>query len=427
MILKIGRYVALVLFIAVAAIGIWLKQCSPTKEPEPAQDEEASVLDDVSDVLMQESKSTPQIVNYSAPEVSQVRRNFVPSSPSRRMAPTKESVGVEKVRKDGRRVYFGASSSVKTEKENKSVVQGAIDEVKRVAGVRADEIVQPAKLQPDNVQEQQVQAVTHIAGEPEFFAPTGRMIRCVLVNTLESSNIETPIVGYVAEPFVWDGVEIIPKGTEVHGWVDTGSYRDRIGAENFWRLVFHPSQLFPQGGSIEINARVLHREEFVESGEVKWGLGDGSYGFKGVSVESLKNKRTMSLIAAAMAEAGRVFQERKEVGTTGVSVVDQTARNAAYAGASAMLDGIVERMEEEIEAHGIYTVVTGGSEFWLYVDQDLWFTKSEVVAKTKPDHAKLKESNQSQDDSLSTDPLERLKQQVSRERGIPMTDFISPI
>ena len=40
---------------------------------------------------------------------------------------------------------------------------------------------------------------------PPQFAPFGRMIKCELVNTVDSGNIETPIIGLVMEPVYWNG------------------------------------------------------------------------------------------------------------------------------------------------------------------------------------------------------------------------------
>jgi hypothetical protein len=51
----------------------------------------------------------------------------------------------------------------------------------------------------------------------EWFLPYGRMLRCELVNTVDSTNIDTPIIGLVIEDAWNDGRLIIPAGTEVHG------------------------------------------------------------------------------------------------------------------------------------------------------------------------------------------------------------------
>src|SRR3981081_1317812 len=49
------------------------------------------------------------------------------------------------------------------------------------------------------------------------YAPFGRLVKCQLVITVDSSELETPIIAVVTEDVNHDGRLIIPAGTEVHG------------------------------------------------------------------------------------------------------------------------------------------------------------------------------------------------------------------
>ena len=60
----------------------------------------------------------------------------------------------------------------------------------------------------------------------ELFLPYGRLLRCELVNTVDSTNIDTPIIGLVIEDTWNAGRLIIPVGTEIHGVAHFGT-RDR--------------------------------------------------------------------------------------------------------------------------------------------------------------------------------------------------------
>jgi hypothetical protein len=51
----------------------------------------------------------------------------------------------------------------------------------------------------------------------EDFAPFGRLIQCELIVTVDSSSIDTPVIGLVTENVYHHGHLIIPIGTEVHG------------------------------------------------------------------------------------------------------------------------------------------------------------------------------------------------------------------
>jgi len=72
----------------------------------------------------------------------------------------------------------------------------------------------------------------------ELFLPYGRLLRCELVNTVDSTNIDTPIIGLVIEEAWNDGRLIIPAGTEVHGVAQKSAVRERIGSDRQWFLVF---------------------------------------------------------------------------------------------------------------------------------------------------------------------------------------------
>jgi hypothetical protein len=54
------------------------------------------------------------------------------------------------------------------------------------------------------------------------YAPFGRLIPCETVITVDSSAMQTPIVGLITENIYYGGKLIIPAGTEVHGMAQTG-------------------------------------------------------------------------------------------------------------------------------------------------------------------------------------------------------------
>src|SRR4030095_9238194 len=84
----------------------------------------------------------------------------------------------------------------------------------------------------------------------ELFLPYGRMLRCELVNTVDSTNIDTPIIGLVVEDAWNDGRLIIPAGTEVHGVAQKSAARERIGSNQQWFLVFQDGRELPVSGTM---------------------------------------------------------------------------------------------------------------------------------------------------------------------------------
>ncbi len=83
-------------------------------------------------------------------------------------------------------------------------------EVQKVAA-QATPTPKPPQAIPQTIFATKEQSVS------DWFLPYGRLLRCELVNTVESTNIDTPIVGLVMENAWNDGRVIIPAGTEVHG------------------------------------------------------------------------------------------------------------------------------------------------------------------------------------------------------------------
>ena len=65
----------------------------------------------------------------------------------------------------------------------------------------------------------------------DAYLPYGRLVKCELVNTVDSSNIQTPIIGLVTEDVWHDSQLIIPAGTEVHGTAQRVATRERIGSD----------------------------------------------------------------------------------------------------------------------------------------------------------------------------------------------------
>src|SRR5438067_44326 len=62
------------------------------------------------------------------------------------------------------------------------------------------------------------------------YAPFGRLVQCELVVTVDSSSINTPIIGLVTEDVWHDGRLIIPAGAEVHGTAKLDRVRERIAS-----------------------------------------------------------------------------------------------------------------------------------------------------------------------------------------------------
>jgi len=184
--------------------------------------------------------------------------------------------------------------------------------------------------------------------------PGRRLIRCKLVNTVDSSSLDTPIIALVTTDVFWQGRLMVAKGTEVHGRAQAHHLRDRIGSQGAWVLIW------ADGGEVSINGIALDMDQKGE----QWGLTDGSAGLRG-SRERSGNPDEVKLFAATfLAGLTEPFQQRQN--TILGSQVLPTMKNAALSGTGEVLESYAERLLHTIEQESTFVRVPGGKTFYLY-------------------------------------------------------------
>ena len=136
----------------------------------------------------------------------------------------------------------------------------------------------------------------------ESFLPYGRMLRCELVNTVDSTNIDTPIIGLVIEDASNDGRLIIPAGTEVHGAAQKSAVRERIGSSQQWFLVFQDGRELPVSGTVlDCAPNPKKPDTWLES--------DGSAGLRGYFVKSDKYAEAKAILASMISAGAGAFPQ----------------------------------------------------------------------------------------------------------------------
>ncbi|AWI09538.1 TrbI/VirB10 family protein [Ereboglobus luteus] len=203
------------------------------------------------------------------------------------------------------------------------------------------------------------------------YAPYGRLISCETVVTLESSKIDTPIVGLVTEDVWHDGRLIIPAGAEVHGRAAADHARERIAASGQWIVVWR-DHTTNNGVELVLNGIALDRQRNEATGE--FGLRDGSAGLVGDILKTddwQEIKLFASTFLAGM--AGGLQEMRDQTSAFGdVSQVPKaSAKNAALQGTSDVLNAYAARIQQIIAQDGYYVRVPAGKQFYIYVTQTL--------------------------------------------------------
>jgi hypothetical protein len=232
------------------------------------------------------------------------------------------------------------------------------------------------------------------------YAPFGRLVQCELVITVDSSTIDTPIVGLVTNDVWHNGRVIIPAGTEVHGTAKVDRVRERIASSGNWTLVWQT------GEELTMSGLALDREK--EPAGDGWGITDGSAGLRGELLKS-DDLAEIKLFAATFlsgAASGLTQTEQTVFGTQSVS----SYQNASISGAQQVLNTYAKQILETIQRDGFYVRVAAGKQFYLYVTQTIDKSKA-VIGGTRLAAAKAAEESPKQNPN---DPLARLRENLQR-------------
>ncbi|HMD60469.1 MAG TPA: TrbI/VirB10 family protein [Opitutaceae bacterium] len=224
------------------------------------------------------------------------------------------------------------------------------------------------------------------------FAPFGRLVKCQLVDTLDSVTARSePIVALVTEDLAWNGAVIIPSGTEAYSYARPEPVIDAAGVGRLvdsgeWTLVLPGGAGGANGRELVLRARVVDRRESAapDGGRIRsWGLDDGADGLVGYTLSTLDNKEIKLFAAAAiggMAQGFGAIAERQEAasglpGALGATQAAPTLGNALLgslsAGATDYMNQVVGRIRDEISRRGVYVRVPAGKPFYLFVEQTI--------------------------------------------------------
>jgi len=210
------------------------------------------------------------------------------------------------------------------------------------------------------------------------FAPFGRMIKCELVITIDSTSEKTPIVGLVTEDQYWNGELIIPAGTEAHGTATVDRERDRIFTGNHWVLVMPQQGKATNGRELVLTGEALDRED-PKGTNATWGITDGSYGLTGEVLKSTESNDIKLFASTFLATAASALQTTTT--TAFGSVTPQaTAKNAALSGTQALLNQYSNMLIDQIKKNGVFIRVPAGKQFYLYVTETLMPDRAAVAA-----------------------------------------------
>jgi len=195
------------------------------------------------------------------------------------------------------------------------------------------------------------------------YAPFGRLIPCETVITVDSSAMQTPIIGLITENIFHAGKLIIPAGTEVHGTAQTDHQRERIASASSWTLVWQT------GEEMQLKALALDREFDRGTNQSGWGITDGSAGLRGEILKT-DNLAEIKLFAATFLSGAAGALTEKQPTLFG-PINSPSLNNAPLAGAQDVLKTYAQRIYDSIQKDGFYVRIPSGKQFYLYVLQTI--------------------------------------------------------
>ena len=131
----------------------------------------------------------------------------------------------------------------------------------------------PAKAAPSMVPPPPSPAEKPLIGSKENFAPYGRMIRAKLVTTVDSSTLETPVIGLVTHDLFWNQKLLIPANSELHAIARPDKTRNRIDVAGDWVIILADGGVYPKSSEIVVKGVALDMEVTPEKDQ--FALTDG--------------------------------------------------------------------------------------------------------------------------------------------------------
>jgi hypothetical protein len=259
-------------------------------------------------------------------------------------------------------------------------------------------------------------------GPKAEYAPAFRLIKCQLVNTVDSSNIETPIIGLVTEDLWWNGKVVIRANSEVHGIANVDRVRERIASTGEFTFVLNePGGV---GRELVVRGMVLDMEKDDEVNS--YGITDGSAGLRGDIIRTANND-VIKLYAASLASGiagafssgasgimgNRVFTNGASLG---LSALQGAVVNPLAGGTQSVLDRYAEQIASTIDRDGFFVRVPAGKQFYVYCSEALDLGRAHVAAD---------------DERLTRDDadFQRQQQRLEVRRALPVeaSELLNPL
>lgn len=190
---------------------------------------------------------------------------------------------------------------------------------------------------------------------PRLFAPRGILIKAALVITVDSSSLETPVLGLVIEDVYWNHQLVLPAGTQVHAKAASGRVRDRIEIKGSFNFIWD------DGREYSISGIALDHEKLSDG---TFAVTDGSAGIRGRIIKNDEYAEVKILIAEAL--QGIMNNNQQQFQTIYGMAPMNTTRNAALGGGSQAASAYSGMLTKKLDQDLDFVRVAAGTTFYIY-------------------------------------------------------------
>jgi hypothetical protein len=287
----------------------------------------------------------------------------------------------------------------------------------------AEEAVIPRPFRPLTIVASEPEPVkTETPGPRGDYAPAFRLVKCQLVNTVDSSDITTPIIGLVTEDVWWNGKIIIRANSEVHGLAALDRSRERIASQGDFTFILNE----PDGSGRELVVRGLALDMDKDDEVDSYGITDGSAGLRGDVIRTANNElirlyatSLLNGIAGAVSTSAsgllgnRVYTNGSSLG---LSALQGGVINPLAGGTQAVLDRYAQQIASAVERDGFFVRVPAGKQFYIYCTEAIDLSKARVGADEERRAREEAELN-----------LEKRRDQVRRALPADALELLNPL
>ncbi|MDX2225606.1 MAG: TrbI/VirB10 family protein [Verrucomicrobiae bacterium] len=212
----------------------------------------------------------------------------------------------------------------------------------------------------------------------------GTPIECILINTVDSSKLTTPIIGIVLRDVWSDSQElVIPAGALIHGFGQNDRVRDRIGGQNNWILVFKREE---DGKEVELPFTGILLDAAPDPDGNGWQITDASAGMRG-DVKGYDGSADAQLFFSTfLSAAAQGFRSQQTIFSGGGATTVSSSgglKDALASAVAASMQQEAQKIAARIQSEAVFVRVAGGKPFYVYITQPLDASQAAVGASLR--------------------------------------------